>query len=139
MLPDDVEVLTGDQITKEQQDAMAEDMSFVTVFLMVFAVIALFVGSFIIYNSFSILVAQRRKEMALLRAIGAGRRQVMSSVLVEAVTVGIIASVAGLAAGIGVATGLKAMMSGMGIDLPSESIVVKTERRSSCRSLSACR
>ena len=126
VLPDDVEVLTGDQITKEQQDAMAEDMSFVTVFLMVFAVIALFVGSFIIYNSFSILVAQRRKEMALLRAIGAGRRQVMSSVLVEAVTVGIVASVAGLVAGIGVATGLKAMMSGMGIDLPSESIVVKS-------------
>ena len=124
VLPEHVEVLTGAQITKEQQDGMAEDMNFVSVFLMVFAVIALFVGSFIIYNSFSILVAQRRKEMALLRAIGAGRRQVMASVLVEAVAVGLIASVAGLGAGIGVAVGLKAMMAGMGIDLPSGSVVV---------------
>lgn len=126
VLPDHVEVLTGEQITKEQQDQIAEDMSFVNVFLMVFAVIALFVGSFIIYNSFSILVAQRRKEMALLRAIGAGRRQVMASVLVEAMAVGLVASIAGLGAGIGVAEGLKAMMTGMGIDLPAESVVVQS-------------
>jgi putative ABC transport system permease protein len=125
VLPDGVEVLTGDAITEEQQDQIAEDMSFVSMFLMVFAVIALFVGSFIIYNSFSILVAQRRKEMALLRAIGAGRRQVLSSVLVEAVAVGLIASLAGLAAGVGVAAGLKAMMSAMGIDLPAGSVVVQ--------------
>ena len=77
-------MLTGAEITAEQQADIAEDMSFFNVFLMVFAIIALFVGSFIIYNSFSILVAQRTKEMAMLRAIGAGRRQVMSSVLVEA-------------------------------------------------------
>ena len=67
------EVLTGAEITKEDQAAIKEDMSFFNVFLMVFAVIALFVGSFIIYNSFSILVAQRTKEMALMRAIGASR------------------------------------------------------------------
>jgi putative ABC transport system permease protein len=126
VLPDGVEVLTGDEITEAQQDQIAEEMSFVTVFLMVFAVIALFVGSFIIYNSFSILVAQRRKEMALLRAIGAGGRQVMSSVLVEAVAVGLVASIAGLGAGIGVAAGLKALMSGMGIDLPAGGVVVQT-------------
>jgi putative ABC transport system permease protein len=126
VLPRGVEVLTGEELTEEQQSQMAEDMGFLRVFLMVFAVIALFVGSFIIYNSFSILVAQRRKEMALLRAIGAGRRQVLSSVLVEAGAVGMIASVAGLVAGVGVAAGLKAMMSAMGIDLPSGSVVVST-------------
>ena len=76
-------------------------MGFFNTFLLVFALIALFVGSFIIYNSFSILVAQRGREMALLRAIGASRRQVLGSVLLEAVVVGLIASVVGLAAGVG--------------------------------------
>ena len=126
MLPDGVEVLSGDEITAEQQADIAEDMSFLNVFLMVFAIIALFVGSFIIYNSFSILVAQRTKEMAMLRAIGAGRRQVMSSVLVEALAVGLIASVTGLLAGVGVAAGLASMMSAMGIDLPSGSVVISS-------------
>jgi putative ABC transport system permease protein len=126
VLPDGIEVLSGSEITAEQQADIAEDMGFLSVFLMVFAMIALFVGSFIIYNSFSILVAQRTKEMAMLRAIGAGRRQVMSSVLVEALTVGLVASVTGLAAGIGVATGLQSMMSAMGIDLPSGSVVISS-------------
>ena len=99
-------------------------MAFFNTFLLVFAVIALFVGSFIIYNSFSILVAQRSKEMALMRAIGAGRRQVMGAVVLEAAVVGLIASVLGLAAGIGVAAGLQAMLNGMGLDLPSGGIVL---------------
>lgn len=124
VMPNDVEVLTGAEITKETQDAVKDDMSFFNVFLMVFAVIALFVGSFIIYNSFSILVAQRKKEMALLRAIGAGRRQVLSSVLVESLVVGVLASVAGLATGVGVAIGLKSLLSAMGLDLPSGPVVV---------------
>ena len=66
-------MLTGAEITKRETGRIKEDMSFFNVFLMVFAVIALFVGSFIIYNTFSILVAQRTKEMALMRAIGASR------------------------------------------------------------------
>jgi len=126
VLPEGVEVLSGAEITAEQQADIAEDMSFLNVFLMVFAIIALFVGSFIIYNSFSILVAQRTKEMAMLRAIGAGRKQVMSSVLVEALAVGLIASVTGLLAGVGVAAGLASMMSAMGIDLPSGSVVISS-------------
>ena len=124
VVPKGTEVLTGAEITKEDQAAIKEDMSFFNVFLMVFAIIALFVGSFIIYNSFSILVAQRTKEMALMRAIGASRRQVTRSVLLEAGVVGLIASALGLAAGVGVAAGLKALLAGLGIDIPAGGIVL---------------
>ena len=117
-------MLTGAEITEEEQDDLKEDMSFFNIFLLVFAVIALFVGSFIIYNSFSILVAQRTKEMALMRAIGASRRQVLGSVLLEAVVVGLIASVARPGAGIGVAAGLQALLDGMGLDLPAGGVVL---------------
>ncbi len=125
--PKGTEVLTGTEITKEDQASIKEDMSFFNVFLMVFAVIALFVGSFIIYNSFSILVAQRTKEMALMRAIGASRRQVTRSVLLEAGVVGLIASALGLAAGVGVASGLKMLLSGLGIDIPAGGIVLTSK------------
>ena len=110
VVPDQVEVLTGAEITAEDQSDIKEGMGFFNTFLLTFALIALFVGSFIIYNSFSILVAQRGRDMALLRAIGASRRQVLGSVLLEAVVVGLIASVVGLAAGVGVASGLKVML-----------------------------
>ncbi|HEY7626694.1 MAG TPA: ABC transporter permease, partial [Ilumatobacteraceae bacterium] len=127
IVPSGTEVLTGAQITLEDQKAIKDDMSFFNVFLMVFAVIALFVGSFIIYNSFSILVAQRTKEMALMRAIGASRRQVTRSVLLEAGVVGLIASVVGLAAGVGVAAGLKALLAGLGIDIPAGGVVLSSK------------
>jgi putative ABC transport system permease protein len=123
-LPGDVEVLTGAEITKETQDQIKEDMGFLNAFLIAFAVIALFVGSFIIYNSFSMLVAQRTREMALMRAIGARRRQVMGSVLLEAVAVGLVASVAGIVTGVGIAMALKELLAGMGIDVPSGSVVL---------------
>jgi putative ABC transport system permease protein len=126
VVPDGTEVLTGAEITSEQQADFKAEMSFFNIFLMVFALIALFVGSFIIYNSFSILVAQRSKEMAMMRAIGAGRRQVLGSVLVEAVVVGLIASGLGLLGGIGVASALKALFSGMGVDFPAGSLVVNS-------------
>ncbi len=122
--PDGVEVLTGAEITAEEQSEIAEAFTFLDTFLLVFAAVALFVGAFIIYNTFSIIVAQRSKEMALLRAIGASRRQVLGSVLVEAVLVGLIASAVGLLAGLGVATGLKSLLAGFGIDLPSTGLVV---------------
>ena len=123
-LPDGTEVLTGSEITEETQSDIKQQLSFFNVFLMVFAVIALFVGSFIIYNTFSIVVAQRSREMALLRAVGASRRQVLGSVLLEAVVVGAIASVVGLVAGVGVAAGLKALLAGFGIDIPAGGIVL---------------
>ncbi|HEV7763177.1 MAG TPA: ABC transporter permease, partial [Acidimicrobiales bacterium] len=124
VVPKGSDVQTGAQLIREDQASLKSDMAFFNTFLLVFALIALFVGSFIIYNSFSILVAQRSKEMALLRAIGAGRRQVMGSVVLEAAVVGLIASLTGLAAGIGVAIGLQQLMEGMGLDLPSGGIVV---------------
>ena len=101
-------------------------MSFFNTFLLVFAGIALFVGAFIIFNTFSIIVTQRQKEMALLRAIGASGKQVMRSVMLEATIVGVVASVVGLAAGIGVAAGLKQLLSGFGLDLPAGGLAVTT-------------
>jgi uncharacterized membrane protein len=77
------EVLTGEEITEETQDAIAENLAFFNTFLTVFAVIALFVSRFVIYNTFAILVAQRTRELALFRALGASRRQVVGSVLLR--------------------------------------------------------
>lgn len=124
VVPGGTEVLTGAEITEENQSDIREGLGFFNTFLLVFAAIALFVGSFIIYNTFSIVVAQRSREMALLRAVGASRRQVLGSVLLEAVVVGLIASVVGLIAGIGVAAGLKALLAGFGIDIPAGGIVL---------------
>jgi len=100
--PPSVEVVTGKVIEQESRRAVKDIINIANRFLLTFAVIALFVGSFIIYNTFSILVAQRTRDMALLRAVGASRRQVLGSVLLEAVVVGLIAAVLGLVAGIGV-------------------------------------
>lgn len=127
VVPTGVEVLTGAEITAEDQDDIAEGLSFFNTFLLTFALIALFVGSFIIYNTFSILVAQRGRETALLRAIGASRRQVLGSVLGEAVAVGVVSSAIGVVAGIGVAGLLKAVLAGAGIDIPAGDLVVTTD------------
>jgi putative ABC transport system permease protein len=106
-----LEVLTGDEITEETQSDIQQSLSFITVFFGVFAAIAVVVGSFVIYNSFSIIVAQRTREMALLRAVGASRRQVRRAILVEAVVVGLVGSVAGFVAGLGVASALGSFMN----------------------------
>src|SRR5262245_4391236 len=119
------QVLTGDQITKENQSDIKNALQFFNVALLVFALIALFVGAFIIYNTFSIVVAQRLREMALLRAIGASRGQVLTSVIGEAFVVGVLASLAGAVAGLGLAYGLKALMGAIGIDLPGSGSVVE--------------
>jgi putative ABC transport system permease protein len=121
---DGSEVLTGDELTEEQQSDIQAGLSFFNTFLLTFAVIALFVGSFIIYNTFSILVAQRTKEMALMRALGASRRQVLGSVLAESVVVGLLASGLGVLLGIGVAIGLQGLVEAFGVDLPAGDLVV---------------
>jgi len=118
------EVITGKAITKENQNSLHDQLKFINIFLGVFALVALIVGSFIIYNTFSIVVAQRSREMALLRAIGGSRAQVMRQVLGESFLVGLIASVAGILAGVGLAVGLKAAMSAIGFDLPGSSVTV---------------
>lgn len=126
VLPDGTEAISGAAITKENQDDISASLGFITTFLLIFAGIALFVGSFIIYNTFSIIVVQRSREMALLRAIGAGRRQVLGSVMLEAVIVGLLASAVGVGAGIALAFGLKAAFAGLGLDLPASGAVVKS-------------
>src|SRR6185369_3371009 len=104
-----------------------KQMGFVTTFLMVFADIAILVGAFIIANTFSIIVAQRSREMALLRAIGASRKQVRRSVLAEAAVVGLVASVLGLFAGLGVAAGIKGLFGVLGFEIPGGPVVVSTK------------
>ena len=122
-LPHGLEAITGAALIKESQDQFAKVLAFFNTFLLIFAVVALLVGAFMIFNTFSITVAQRTKENGLMRALGASKRQVLGSVLLEAVVVGIIASVIGLAAGVAVAIGLKAMLSGLGFGLPAGGIV----------------
>lgn len=124
VLPDGVEAVTGATVTDETQDQMREGLSFFGTFLTVFAVIGLVVASFTIYNTFQIIVTQRTKEMALLRSIGATRRQVLGSQLLEAVVLGVIASALGLLAGVGVASALQRMMDAVGIDIPAGETVV---------------
>ncbi|MGZ6907912.1 MAG: ABC transporter permease [Acidimicrobiia bacterium] len=124
-LPDrDVEVLTGAAAAKDARNAAGKSMQFMNMFLMTFAVVALVVGSFVIYNTFSITVAQRTKETALLRAIGAKRKQVTRSVMVEALLTGVFASAVGVVAGLGAAQGLRAVLGAFGLELPGTGSVV---------------
>jgi putative ABC transport system permease protein len=117
------EAITGKQLTEENQTAVRRGLRFFNAFLLTFAVVALLVGSFIIYNTFSIIVAQRGRELALFRAVGASRRQVLGAVLVEAFAVGIVASVLGMLAGVGVAALLKGLLAAFGVDIPAGGIV----------------
>jgi putative ABC transport system permease protein len=126
VLPDGVEAVTGATVTEENQDAMREGLSFFNTFMLVFALVALLVGGFIIFNTFFITVAQRTRENALLRAIGASRRQVLAAVLLEALGIGLVASALGLLAGIPLAAGLKALLAAFGFDIPAGGIVLAT-------------
>jgi len=103
-------VRTRQQVADDQASDVEGFLGFIRSFLLGFAGVALFVGVFLILNTFSILVAQRTRELALLRALGAGRGQVLRSVLVEAVVVGLLAATLGLVAGLGVAVLLRAVM-----------------------------
>lgn len=109
-----LEVKTGAQITKENQDSVAQVLSIITVAFSVFALISLFVGSFIIYNVFSISAAQRTQENALLRAIGASRRQVTRSMFTEALVVGIGGSLLGCLGGLGLAALILSILQRIG-------------------------
>ncbi|MEU9200079.1 FtsX-like permease family protein [Streptomyces sp. NPDC048332] len=124
LLPKDAEAKTGQVRADEQADQTESALSSLNKLLLAFAGIALFVGIFLIANTFSMLVAQRTKELALLRAVGASRRQVKRSVLLEAAVVGLIASVVGFALGLGLATGLRSAMSLIGGKIPAGPLVV---------------
>ena len=122
-LPKGVEVVTGQTVATEQSNDINQSLSFFSTALLVFAFISLFVGGFTIFNTFSITVGQRTRELALLRIVGASRRQVFRSVLAEAVIVGTVASLVGLGLGVLAAVGLEALLKGFGITLPSGSLV----------------
>lgn len=113
------ESITGTQLAQEQSGNIKSNLSFFNTFLLIFALVALFVGAFIIYNTFSITVAQRTQELGLLRALGASGRQVMASVAAEALAVGAFSSILGLALGILLVTPLRGLLSAFGISLPT--------------------
>ncbi|MFI1073815.1 ABC transporter permease [Streptomyces puniciscabiei] len=119
-----VENTTGKTLADGQAQQIADSMSGLKQALLVFAGIALFVGTFIIANTFTMLVAQRTRELALLRAVGASRRQVTRSVLIEAFAVGAVAGVAGLAAGIGIGAGLRSLLGSFGASVPDGPLVI---------------
>lgn len=113
------EAITGTELSAESSDSINSGLSFFTTFLLVFAAVALFVGAFIVYNTFAIVVAQRTREMALLRALGADSEQVIGSIIVESVVIGVIASAFGLLGGVGLAFGLRQLLTALGISIPS--------------------
>jgi putative ABC transport system permease protein len=125
ILPPGVEAVTGAAMTKETQSAARKAMGFFRTFMLAFAIVALLVGAFLIFNTFSITVAQRTRENGLRRALGASRRQILASVLLEAFAIGVIASLLGLVGGLGVAIGLKALLAAVGIPVPAGSVVFK--------------
>jgi putative ABC transport system permease protein len=125
-LPPTLDVRTGAQQADKQSKDIRDNLGFLNTALLAFAAIALFVGAFIIFNTFSITVAQRMREFALLRTLGASRAQVLRSVLGEGLLVGLVGSVVGLLLGIGLASGLRALFQAFGIDLPSNGTVIET-------------
>ena len=126
VMPATVQVRTGQENADAQSQDTADDLSFLKTALLVFAFIALFVGAFTIFNTFSITVAQRSREFGLLRTLGATRRQVLTSVILEALLIGLVGSLLGLLAGLGVAVGIGELFKAAGIDLPNTGTVVAT-------------
>jgi putative ABC transport system permease protein len=118
------ETLTGAEITLETQDQIGSALDFFGILLSTFSFIALGVGCFVIYNVFSISAAQRQRENALLRAIGASRKQITRAMLIEATVVGLLGSVIGLVAGIGLSAGLSALLRAVNVDIPSGGLVL---------------
>jgi putative ABC transport system permease protein len=119
----DLEVVSSQQIVEEDTEAIGQALAGFSTGLLVFAGVSLFVGIFIIVNTFSITVAQRVREFALLRAVGASRRQVLGSVLTEAGVLGLFGSLVGLGLGVVLAIGLQALLDAVGLELPAEGLV----------------
>ena len=119
------EVLTGEELSADAARAINDTFGrFLSTALLSFAFVALLVGAFLIFNTFTIIVAQRTRELALLRCLGASRRQVMTSVLLESLIVAVVASLVGLGLGVLIANGLKALLTGiLNFDLPTTGTV----------------
>ncbi len=124
ILPDNVEAVDSRTASEEQLTGFKDALGFINTFLLVFGFVSLFVGSFIIQNTFRVIIAQRTKELAMLRAVGATRAQIIRMVLTEAAIVSLIASLAGVVAGIGLAYAIKAIFEFFGGSLPDSGLVV---------------
>lgn len=125
VLPAGLEVLTAGQVADQGAASIREGTSVFTQVLLVFAGVSLFVGSFVIWNTFSVLVAQRRREVALLRAVGATRRQILAGMLLEAGVVGLLSAAVGLLSGVALAVGIRSLLKLIGIEVPTTSAAVE--------------
>jgi putative ABC transport system permease protein len=125
-LPPGTEARTGATVAKDDAEGTNEFISFLQTFLLAFGGVALFVGSFVIANSLSITIAQRTRELATLRTLGASRRQVRRSILIEALVMGVLASVLGLFLGLALAKGLFSLFDAVGFTLPNSGLLLET-------------
>ena len=125
VLPSGFEAITGASAASEQQDQVNQGLGFVRTFFVIFGFVALFVGAFIIFNMFNIVVSQRTRELALFRALGASRRQIRFAVIAESVVVGVLGSLIGIGLGALLAVGLKALLALFGLKLPPTALVIE--------------
>jgi putative ABC transport system permease protein len=125
VLPPRVIVETGTQAAARQSEDIKEDLSFFRIVLLVFGGVALLVGSFLIFNTFSITIAQRIRELGMLRTLGASRGQILRGMFLEATVIGVLGSALGVLAGIGFAGALNAIFKSFGIDLPNTGTVIE--------------
>jgi putative ABC transport system permease protein len=125
-MPPNVRVETAQENADRGSEEIRDSLSFLQTFLLVFGFIAVFVGSFLIFNTFSITVAQRISEFGMLRTLGASRRQILASVLLEAVAIGLLGAIVGIGGGFLIAAGLNALFEVFGIDLPTTGLVLES-------------
>ena len=126
VVPSNLRVETGQENADRNASDIKDNLSFLTIALLAFAAISLFVGSFVIFNVFSITVAQRIREFGMLRTLGASRRQILRSVLIEGLLIGTFGALGGLLVGIALAKGLSAALDAIGASLPSTALVIES-------------
>jgi putative ABC transport system permease protein len=126
VVPSSARVETAQESAERSSDEIREDLGFLQTLLLVFAFVAIFVGAFLIFNTFSITVAQRIAEFGMLRTLGASRGQILRSVIAEAATIGLIGAAIGIAGGFVIALLLKTLFQAIGVDLPTTDLVMKS-------------
>ncbi|MEU8263939.1 FtsX-like permease family protein [Micromonospora sp. NPDC048999] len=124
ILPDDTEAITSQEAADESSKAVRDGLGIFTTILLAFAGVSLLVGSFVIWNTFNVLVAQRRREVALLRAVGATAGQVLRGIVTEAVVIGLASAALGVGAGVGLAVGIRGLLKAIGVEVPTTTAVV---------------